>query len=169
MFCSKCGKEIADEAVFCSNCGCATANYHAPTTTSTQNTTYSKDYVIIKNFEDRVRSLFILSIIALALCLGFGIIFSFIVWVKANSMFVPLLTTDNPLEVAMLESAKSRLRTALKFSFVPMYILVAVTAVFGISGIIIGEPSPSIYFFIGSIIFWFIGIKCTIGLTEELK
>ena len=27
MFCSKCGKEINDEAVVCVHCGCATANY----------------------------------------------------------------------------------------------------------------------------------------------
>lgn len=27
MFCSKCGKEINDEAIVCPNCGCATANY----------------------------------------------------------------------------------------------------------------------------------------------
>lgn len=29
MFCSKCGKEINDEAVVCIHCGCATANYNA--------------------------------------------------------------------------------------------------------------------------------------------
>lgn len=27
MFCSKCGKEINDEAVVCIYCGCSTANY----------------------------------------------------------------------------------------------------------------------------------------------
>lgn len=27
MFCSKCGKEINDEAVICPNCGCFTSNY----------------------------------------------------------------------------------------------------------------------------------------------
>ncbi len=27
MFCSKCGKEINDEAVVCVHCGCATAKY----------------------------------------------------------------------------------------------------------------------------------------------
>lgn len=27
MFCSKCGKEIFDEAVVCPNCGCQTSNY----------------------------------------------------------------------------------------------------------------------------------------------
>ena len=27
MFCSKCGKEINDEAVVCIHCGCSTTNY----------------------------------------------------------------------------------------------------------------------------------------------
>lgn len=27
MFCSKCGKELFDEAVVCPNCGCPTSNY----------------------------------------------------------------------------------------------------------------------------------------------
>lgn len=29
MFCYKCGTEIADEAIICPNCGCATKNYEA--------------------------------------------------------------------------------------------------------------------------------------------
>ncbi|MDR1570202.1 MAG: zinc-ribbon domain-containing protein [Oscillospiraceae bacterium] len=28
MFCSKCGKQIDDEALTCPGCGCATDNYH---------------------------------------------------------------------------------------------------------------------------------------------
>ena len=31
MFCSKCGKEINDEAVVCIHCGCPTANYEQKT------------------------------------------------------------------------------------------------------------------------------------------
>ena len=30
MFCSHCGKEIADEAVICLNCGCKTSNVFSP-------------------------------------------------------------------------------------------------------------------------------------------
>ncbi len=29
-FCSKCGKEIVDEAIVCTNCGCAVADSSAP-------------------------------------------------------------------------------------------------------------------------------------------
>ena len=31
MFCSKCGKEINDEAVVCIHCGCPTSNYEKKT------------------------------------------------------------------------------------------------------------------------------------------
>lgn len=31
-FCSKCGKEIMDEAVICPSCGCAVTNSNAPAT-----------------------------------------------------------------------------------------------------------------------------------------
>ena len=36
MFCSKCGKEINDEAVVCVHCGCATANYKQSNTEKDQ-------------------------------------------------------------------------------------------------------------------------------------
>lgn len=36
MFCSKCGKEIADEAIICTGCGCAVKNTNAkPVPTAT--------------------------------------------------------------------------------------------------------------------------------------
>lgn len=28
MYCTKCGSEINDEALICTNCGCATSNYY---------------------------------------------------------------------------------------------------------------------------------------------
>lgn len=34
MFCSNCGKEIADEAIVCIHCGCATANHQKNTKTN---------------------------------------------------------------------------------------------------------------------------------------
>ncbi len=41
MFCSKCGKEINDEAIVCVHCGCPTANY--------QQTNKDKEQPIIIN------------------------------------------------------------------------------------------------------------------------
>ena len=37
MFCSKCGKEISDEAVICPNCGVPTSNYKGAPTKSKSN------------------------------------------------------------------------------------------------------------------------------------
>lgn len=34
MFCSKCGKEVSDEAVVCVHCGCAIENKKVPVATS---------------------------------------------------------------------------------------------------------------------------------------
>ena len=42
MFCSKCGKEINNEAVVCVHCGCATANYQ-------QNSKANDQPIIINN------------------------------------------------------------------------------------------------------------------------
>ena len=42
MFCSKCGKEIHDEAVVCVHCGCPTANYQ-------QNVKNNDQPIIINN------------------------------------------------------------------------------------------------------------------------
>jgi len=42
MFCSKCGKEINDEAVVCVHCGCPTANYQ-------QNIKEKEQPIIINN------------------------------------------------------------------------------------------------------------------------
>ena len=40
MFCSRCGKEIADDAAFCKNCGCATKpkKIESPNNQNTNNT-----------------------------------------------------------------------------------------------------------------------------------
>ena len=41
MFCSKCGKEVNDEAVVCVHCGCAIENKKAPATNDAPNTGFA--------------------------------------------------------------------------------------------------------------------------------
>ena len=80
MFCSKCGKEIMDEAVICPNCGCATNNYNAPQQPiNTATNTYSDDYLTIKQFSEQARILRNLGIFAAVLMFGIGIIFSIVI------------------------------------------------------------------------------------------
>ena len=162
MFCSKCGKEIADEALICPMCGCATINYKNPTTS---NTACSNDYVAIKEFEDKVKSIHVVGVISLVLFLGIGIIFSFVVWFKAVGIHIPKVTTTHPNEIAMLESAKRKLKSALTFATLPFYPLI----IFGFSRVAAGFPTEALIFIAVLLgIMLFIGVPCTKHLNAEL-
>ncbi|MBQ6996866.1 MAG: zinc ribbon domain-containing protein [Oscillospiraceae bacterium] len=168
MFCSKCGKQIADEAIICPTCGCATANYHTTDTSHkpTQTSTYSEDYIALKAFEEKVNSLYSLSIVSLVLFLGIGLIFSLVVWTKAKSIDIPRITTSNPNEIAMYESLKRKLKKAIGFSYFSMYpllILLAPAAIFG------GEYGMAVLIFAVYIVFLLISQSCTKALNQELK
>lgn len=126
MFCSKCGKEIADEAIICPQCGCATSNYQAPVTNSKANPVYSQDYIALKEFEEQVNSVYFISIIALVLFLGIGLIFSIATWLKAKAIVIPKITTTNPNEIALFESAKRKLGKAFGFANAPLYVIMIV-------------------------------------------
>lgn len=79
MFCSKCGKEIHDEAVVCVHCGCAVGGNTIPKARQ-----HSEDYSKFKAFQENVNTINILGILSLVLCLGIGIIFQIINIVKIN-------------------------------------------------------------------------------------
>jgi len=168
MFCSKCGKEIADEAIICPMCGCATANYHQPFTVhNTQpqnNSTYSQDYIVLKEFEEQVKSLYTTSIIALVLFLGIGIIFSFAVWVKAKTISIPNITTTNPNEIAMFESLKRKLKKALTFAYMPWYVLIIIPSALLYSGMF----GAGLLAFIAWGAICLISMPCTKHLNAEL-
>ena len=120
MYCSKCGKEIMDEAVICPNCGCPTSNYSAIPTTQNTTKTYSKEYPIIKEFVEKANSIQTLGIIATVLMFGIGIIFSILVWVKASQITIPDIETTNPKEVAEIESAKRKVELGKKLAMFPV-------------------------------------------------
>ena len=79
MFCSKCGKEIHDEAVVCVHCGCAVGGNTIPKARQ-----HSEDYSKFKAFQENVNTIHILGIVSLVLCLGIGIIFQIINIIKIN-------------------------------------------------------------------------------------
>ena len=168
MFCSKCGKEIADEAIICPMCGCATANYHQPSiahnTQPQNNSTYSQDYIALKEFEEKVNSLYATSIVALVLFLGIGIIFSIAVWLKAKTISLPTITTTNPNEIAMFESLKRKLRKALAFANIPWYALVIIPCAFLFSAMI----GAGMFAFIVWVALAFMIAPCTKHLTKDL-
>ena len=136
MFCSKCGKEIMDEAVICPNCGCATNNYNAPQQPINTTNTYSDDYLTIKQFAEQARVLRNLGIAAAVLMFGIGIIFSIIIWVKQSKNKIPEITTTNPAEIAEFETAKRRYKLANSLSGLPLIAIGLCIAVASIGMII---------------------------------
>ena len=114
MFCSKCGKEIMDEAVICPNCGCATANY-APKTND-----YSDDYIAIQEFLSKANTIKTLGIFAAVLSFGIGIIFSIIIWIQASNIVAPEISTTNPKDIADFELAKQRIQLGNTLSALPL-------------------------------------------------
>ena len=119
MFCSKCGKEIMDEAVICPNCGCATNNYNQSSSTSI-NSVYSNDYPIIRKFAEQAQTIKNLGIVAAVLFLGIGIIFSIIIWIKSRDIKIPEITTTNPNEIAEFEEAKRKLNLGNRLAGLPL-------------------------------------------------
>ena len=162
MFCSKCGKEIADEAIVCPACGCATANYQH---TATNNSAYSQDYIALKEFEEKVNSLYATSIVALVLLLGIGLIFSIAVLVKAKAILIPSITT-NPNEIAMFESLKRKLKKALSFANAPLYVLLFLLAPAFFYGQMYGAAILVVAVY--AAIVCLIGIPCTKHLNKDL-
>ena len=162
MFCTKCGKEIADEALICTGGGCATANYQAPQRSVNS---YSNDYIAIKEFEDKVKSIYSVGIICLILCLGIGLIFSFVAWAKAKSIVVPQISTQNPHDRAIFESAKRKLKTALGFANAPLYVLIFLCPIL-IAG---GEFAAGVVLLLVLLlIMLLIGVPCTKHLNKDI-
>ena len=125
MFCTKCGKEIMDEAVICPNCGCATGNF-APKTNY-----YSEDYIAIKEFLSKANTIKTLGILAAVLCLGIGIIFSIIIWIQSSNIAVPVITTTNPKEIADFELAKRRIDLGKRLAIIPCIAIGGCILIFG--------------------------------------
>lgn len=133
MFCSKCGKEIMDEAVICPNCGCATNNYTTQQHTQSTTNIYSDDYLAIKQFSEQALILRNLGIAAAVLMFGIGIIFTIIILVKQKKIKIPEIQTTNPNEVAEFETAKRRYKLATQLSGLP---ILAIALCFCIGGLI---------------------------------
>ena len=60
-YCSKCGKELMDEAVICPSCGCSVASL------SNNKYEHTNEYVKIQEYESKVNTLHTISIIAFVL------------------------------------------------------------------------------------------------------
>lgn len=129
MFCSKCGKEIFDEAVICPNCGCPTNS-----TTSTP----SQQYPVLQNFVSQVKTPYIISIVGIVLCLGIGFILAIVARIMCKNIVVPEFTSTNPTEIAEFEQAKRKLDTAQKLSRITLGIFCIVLGLSIFFGCVLG-------------------------------
>lgn len=101
-YCSKCGKELMDEAVICVNCGCAVAP------NATTGSRHSANYPKIVEYEESLKSPFVLSVIGVVLCLGIGIIFAIISLCMLKKVTVPQLENLTVEDQAALMKAQSK-------------------------------------------------------------
>lgn len=122
MYCSKCGKEINDEAMICPECGCATKNYYAMSAPVEQANT--SDYIKIHAFHEKAKSLRNLGIVAAVLMFGIGIIFTIIMAFMSRGCVAPTVTTTNVKELAELEEGKRYLKTANILGVLPFFAII---------------------------------------------
>lgn len=111
MFCSKCGKEILDEAVICCHCGCATQNYASHIEKNVNGSKNKKDPKLIE-FIGSVNSAYTLSIVSLVLCLGIGLIFELINAAKISKLQKENLQLASEDDIAAYQQAKIKLGKA---------------------------------------------------------
>ena len=126
-FCSKCGKEILDEAVICPHCGCATAQQNPATTESIA--------PYLRDLRERVNAYYVRSIFALVLCLGIGFIFMIINFATRGGIISTQLTPTLPTEIAEYELIQKKFKrgdTLTSLSLLIMFAGIAVSIVVGL-------------------------------------
>ena len=123
-FCSKCGKELMDEAVICPGCGCAVGSGPRPMAEQ-----HSEFYLTVKRFSDQVKPVYTISIVSIVLCLGIGIIFAILSMVRSSKIVVPELSLTNPSEQAEFESAKKKLALAKKLASITFVVFVVLMTI----------------------------------------
>ena len=133
-FCTKCGKELFDEAVICPACGCATEQPFKPTVNSAP----TKDIVALREFAEKATTMRNLGIVATVLMFGIGIIFSIIIWVMIPKLkrFSEMKPT-NPLELAEFEAAKRKMQLGVNLSTMPILgiaLSFVIGAIIGLAG-----------------------------------
>lgn len=137
MFCSKCGKEILDEALICPNCGCATNNYSQTNKAENCNGIYSTEYPIIKEFAEKAKTIKTLGILATIFMFGIGLIFTIIILIQTKKYKIPEISTNNPNEIAEFEAAKRQYKLGYNLAGFPILAIALcfiIGAIIGMAG-----------------------------------
>lgn len=137
MFCSKCGKEIHDEAVVCIHCGCAVGGNNFQHTQQ-----HSVGYSKFKAFQENVKTIYTLGIVSLVLCLGIGIIFQIInngkiykYYNKQERKFIfPEFNLKDSHEIAEYESTIRKFHSARTMTLIGYCISIALLTI-GLCGL----------------------------------
>lgn len=124
--CARCGTQLSDEVLFCSNCGNAAGSNAAggnaaekkacasPFIAPCANTT-----IAIRDFFAKASLLHTLGIVA-ASFFGSGLILSIVIWIMAYVAKAPAVLPADPVLQHELEQAKKKKKTALILSLVPV-------------------------------------------------
>jgi uncharacterized membrane protein YvbJ len=148
MFCTKCGKNIDDNLMYCPACGSPTSlqaqqpvqnQYNQPIIQQpyqNQQNQYAGmpgfagNYPAVSDFADQAKSLRNLGIAAAILMFGIGFIFSIIIFVKSKKLKVPELFNPTPDEMKILEDGKKKLKTAKILAILP-FIAFGISFIYG--------------------------------------
>lgn len=122
MTCSRCEKKIGDKALLCPYCGQETINYQS------NGDEHAADGLKLKNFNEAVKTPFVLSIISIVWCLGFGFIFAIICKVMCKRIYIPELDLSNPADIAVFQRARKKLTAAERLSSITFGIIIVIFA-----------------------------------------
>lgn len=130
-YCSKCGKEIHDEAVICVHCGCAVESAKER---KTESVAVNKG---LAEFVSEAKTIHILGIVSIVLCLGIGIVFQIINILKIKkysqkgnkNLVFPEFDLKSTNEVVMYEDAVKKIKTAQMLTVIGYVISVIMIAI----------------------------------------
>lgn len=123
--CPECKNLISDRATVCPRCGCPiSANntqqqfvdgYRIPPQNNPINAQHTSMYSQIKVFSDEVKTLYVLGILSIVLCLGIGIIFEIIYMIKYKNVNRPDRSQiHDPYELGEFDASAKKLDTSRK-------------------------------------------------------
>lgn len=124
--CPECNNLISDRATTCPRCGCPIAvnnaqqsysidGFHSPSQINPLNIQHTSMYPQIRAFSDEAKTLYVLGILSIVLCLGIGIIFEIIYMIKYKKVKRPDRSQiQDPYELGEFDASAKKLDTSRK-------------------------------------------------------
>ena len=124
--CPECNNLISDKAATCPTCGCpisanntqqsnSVGGFRIPSQINPLNTQHTSMYPQIRAFSDDVKTLYVLGILSIVLCLGIGLIFEIAYMIKFKKVKRPDRSQiHDPYEIGEFDAAVKKLETSRK-------------------------------------------------------